>query len=149
MRRLNAVQEAIVSSAVAGAAVGAALGGAASDRVGRKPVLLAADALFALGAALMAAARGVPVLIAGRVASGLGIGLASVVVPVYIAVRARPHLGPFSGGLHAVCMRAAWLAHWCAREGAPLASSRALVWHATHAAACRMLTVAGACAGLV
>ncbi|KAK9819267.1 hypothetical protein WJX81_001189 [Elliptochloris bilobata] len=83
--RLNAVQEIIVSSAVAGAAAGAAVGGAASDRLGRKPVLLAADVLFALGAALMAAAPGLPMLIAGRVASGLGIGLASMVVPVYIA----------------------------------------------------------------
>jgi len=63
--RLNAVQEAIVTSAVVGAALGAAIGGAASDRWGRKPVLLAADALFALGAALMAAAPGVAVLIAG------------------------------------------------------------------------------------
>ena len=95
-----------MSSAVAGAAVGAAVGGAASDHVGRKPVLLAADALFALGAALMAAAHGVPVLIAGRVASGLGIGLASVVVPVYIAVRFCPSPGSFHGG----CMRSAWAA---------------------------------------
>lgn len=63
--RLNAMQEAIVTSAVVGAAVGAAFGGAASDRWGRKPVLLAADALFALGAALMAAAPGVAMLITG------------------------------------------------------------------------------------
>ena len=99
-----------MSSAVAGAAVGAAVGGAASDRLGRKPVLLAADVLFALGAALMAAARGVPVLIAGRAASGLGIGLASVVVPVYIAVRAYLSLGslPAACTLYARAPLACW-----------------------------------------
>jgi len=59
------VQEGIVSAAVVGAAVGAAGGGVASDRLGRRPVLLVADALFAAGAALMAAAPNVATLVAG------------------------------------------------------------------------------------
>lgn len=71
-RRLNAIQEAIVSSAVVGAALGAACGGVASDRLGRKPVLLAADGLFALGAALMAAAPNVAMLIAGASWGNMG-----------------------------------------------------------------------------
>ncbi len=65
VRRLQWVQGAVVSSAVAAAAGGSAAGGALSDAAGRRAALLTADMLFATGAALMAFAHSVAVVIAG------------------------------------------------------------------------------------
>ncbi|KAG0610197.1 hypothetical protein M758_7G045700 [Ceratodon purpureus] len=79
------LQETIVSMAVAGAIIGAAIGGRVNDRYGRKPAILAADVVFALGAILMATAQGVGMLIAGRILVGLGVGVASMTAPLYIA----------------------------------------------------------------
>lgn len=79
------LQETIVSMAVAGAIVGAAIGGRVNDRFGRKPAILAADVVFAFGAVLMAAAPNVAMLIAGRILVGLGVGVASMTAPLYIA----------------------------------------------------------------
>lgn len=61
------LQETIVSMAVAGAIIGAAFGGRVNDRFGRKPAILLADVVFALGAIFMAAATNVAMLIAGRI----------------------------------------------------------------------------------
>lgn len=79
------LQETIVSMAVAGAIIGAAFGGRINDRFGRKPAILAADVVFAVGAILMAAAPNVAMLIAGRILVGLGVGVASMTAPLYIA----------------------------------------------------------------
>lgn len=58
-------------------------GGAAGDRFGRKGVLLAGLALFALGALLSALAPSVPFLLAGRAITGIG---AAAVLPNTLAV---------------------------------------------------------------
>ncbi|KAK7304280.1 hypothetical protein VNO77_45147 [Canavalia gladiata] len=79
------LQETIVSMAIAGAIVGAAVGGWINDAYGRKKATLFADIIFALGAILMAAAPDPYVLILGRLLVGLGVGVASVTAPVYIA----------------------------------------------------------------
>jgi len=71
--------------AIAGAIVGAAFGGWLNDAYGRKKATLLADVIFILGAILMAAAPDPYVLIAGRLLVGLGVGIASVTAPVYIA----------------------------------------------------------------
>lgn len=84
------IQEVIVSAAVIGAGFGSAIGGWLSDKLGRKKALLLGDVLFALGALSMAAARSPNALITGRAFVGLGVGLASVTVPVYIAESAPP-----------------------------------------------------------
>jgi len=44
-----------------------------------------ADVLFTAGAAIMALAPTIPVLMLGRFVVGMGIGIASLVVPVYLA----------------------------------------------------------------
>ncbi|XP_048332652.2 inositol transporter 1 isoform X1 [Ziziphus jujuba] len=79
------LQETIVSMALVGAMIGAAAGGWINDAFGRKKATLLADVVFALGSAVMAAAPNPYILILGRLLVGLGVGVASVTAPVYIA----------------------------------------------------------------
>eukprot|EP01018_Ginkgo_biloba_P018990 Gb_11512 [translate_table: standard] len=79
------LQETIVSTAIGGAALGAALGGKTCDRFGRKTSMLIADVVFVFGSLLMASAPSPTVLIGGRMMVGLGIGMASMAAPLYIA----------------------------------------------------------------
>lgn len=74
-----------MSMALVGAMIGAAAGGWINDAYGRKKATLLADIVFALGSAVMAAAPDPYVLILGRLLIGLGVGIASVTAPVYIA----------------------------------------------------------------
>ncbi|XP_027364839.1 inositol transporter 1-like [Abrus precatorius] len=85
VRQSNFLQETIVSMAIAGAIVGAAGGGWINDAYGRKMATLIADIIFIFGAFGMAAAKDPYVLILGRFLVGLGVGVASVTAPVYIA----------------------------------------------------------------
>ena len=71
--------------ALIGAAIGSLFSGTISDKIGRKPVILIADALFTLGAILMAFAPTIWFLMIGRVVVGLGVGAAAQIVPLYLA----------------------------------------------------------------
>ena len=77
--------EIIVSVTIAAAAVAALIGGPLSDLIGRKPVLLIASVVFTAGAIFMGVAWHPYILVIGRVIIGLGIGLAAMSVPMYIA----------------------------------------------------------------
>lgn len=59
--------------------------GPLSDRLGRKPVLRIAAALFAISALASAAAPDFISLVAARMLGGLGVGAALIVAPMYIA----------------------------------------------------------------
>uniref|UniRef100_A0A7C9AMC8 Major facilitator superfamily (MFS) profile domain-containing protein n=2 Tax=Opuntia streptacantha TaxID=393608 RepID=A0A7C9AMC8_OPUST len=85
VRRSSFLQETIVSMALVGAMMGSAAAGWINDTYGRKKATLLADAVFAIGAVVMAAAPDPYILIVGRLLVGLGVGLASVCAPVYIA----------------------------------------------------------------
>ena len=78
-------QELAVSSVLVGAAVLAITGGSLSDRFGRRKMLLITSVVFIAGALVCAAAGSIEILIFGRVIVGMGIGLASSVVPLYIS----------------------------------------------------------------
>src|ERR1017187_3175569 len=83
---LNTSQtEFAASSLLLGCVAGAALAGFSSDRFGRKKVLLAAAALFALSAIGAALPRTIGEFLTARVIGGIAIGIASVLSPVYIA----------------------------------------------------------------
>lgn len=82
----------VVSSLVVGAAIGALSAGRVSDRFGRRPVLIAASAIFVLGAIIAAFSPNVPVMIVARVILGLGVGTASNIVPVFISELAPAHI---------------------------------------------------------
>ena len=77
--------EVIVSGVLAGAAVGALGGGRLADLFGRRKLLITTAIIFAAGAILCAAARSPEILVVGRIIVGLGIGLSSSTVPVYIS----------------------------------------------------------------
>jgi SP family galactose:H+ symporter-like MFS transporter len=77
--------EVIVSGVLVGAAVGALVGGRLADLFGRRTLLIATALIFAAGAIVCAAATSVAILIVGRLIVGLGIGLSSGTVPVYIS----------------------------------------------------------------
>jgi len=79
------MEEIVVSSVLVGAAVGAALGGALTNRFGRRKLILLAGAIFTVSALGTALAPTIGWLIAGRIVSGLGIGIASFISPMYIA----------------------------------------------------------------
>ena len=77
--------EVIVSGVLAGAAVGALGGGRLADIFGRRLLLIVTAIIFAAGALICAAATSPAMLIVGRIIVGLGIGLSSGTVPVYIS----------------------------------------------------------------
>ncbi|XP_006002049.1 proton myo-inositol cotransporter isoform X2 [Latimeria chalumnae] len=85
-------QELLVSSTVGAAALSALSGGGLNGVCGRRAAILLASFLFTCGAAVLAFAPNKETLLGGRVVVGLGIGLASMTVPVYIAEAAPPHL---------------------------------------------------------
>lgn len=71
--------------ALVGAIIGASGGGWINDAYGRKKSILLADVVFAVGSLVMCAAPDPYILILGRFFVGLGVGIASVTAPVYIA----------------------------------------------------------------
>lgn len=83
---LDAIAEGwFVSSALVGCIIGVSFAGYLSDRFGRKPVIWLSALLFtisALGCMLIGRHQA---LIMYRLAGGLGIGIASLVCPVYLA----------------------------------------------------------------
>jgi sugar porter (SP) family MFS transporter len=68
-----------------GALAAASVAGRIVDRFGRRRVLMAAAALFALGALIAAAITAIWMLVAARLILGLAIGVAAVGAPLYIA----------------------------------------------------------------
>jgi len=87
-----------MASALYGTVVGSLIGGWPADRFGRKATLLWIGVLYLLGAAGSGLAANVWVFIAARVIGGLGIGISTVVAPMYISEIAPPkHRGRLAG----------------------------------------------------
>src|SRR5579863_8074981 len=79
-----------MASALYGTVVGSLLGGWPADRFGRKATLLWIGILYFAGAVGSAVAPNVAVFILARVIGGLGIGISTVVAPMYISEIAPP-----------------------------------------------------------
>jgi SP family arabinose:H+ symporter-like MFS transporter len=87
-----------MASALYGTVVGALLGGWPADRFGRKATLLWIGILYLVGAVGSGLAPNVTVFIIARVVGGLGIGISTVVAPMYISEIAPPkHRGLLAG----------------------------------------------------
>lgn len=79
------MEEIVVSAVLVGAIFGAAAGGVLTNRFGRRKLIILASIIFTLSAIGTALAPTIPWLITGRVVSGLAIGIASFISPMYIA----------------------------------------------------------------
>ena len=79
-----------MGSALYGTVVGSLLGGWPTDRFGRKRTLLFIGLLYILSAVGCGLADGVGMFIAARFIGGLGIGVSTVVAPLYISEIAPP-----------------------------------------------------------
>ncbi|KAL7315677.1 hypothetical protein PS15m_004864 [Mucor circinelloides] len=78
-------KEWIVGATTLGAIFGGFFAGLLSDRFGRKPLVLCAAAIFIVGSVLLTFAMSYAVLLSGRLVVGLGVGIASMIIPVYIS----------------------------------------------------------------
>ena len=74
-----------VSSALAGCVAGVAMAGPLSDKIGRKIPLIIAAILFLLSAIGCSLLNNLSWLIIARITGGIGVGMASIVVPLYIS----------------------------------------------------------------
>jgi len=86
-------EEVLVSAALVGAVGGSILSGRFTDVLGRKRAILFTAAIFTVGSILCAIAGNIEVLIVGRLAVGVAIGVASYTAPLYIGEMAPPRSG--------------------------------------------------------
>lgn len=81
----STAQEITVSAVLIGAVVGASVSGMLADKYGRRIMIILASIIFGIGAIFSAMSPNVYALIASRVIVGVAIGMASFIVPLYIA----------------------------------------------------------------
>jgi len=81
----STMEEIVVSSVLVGAMAGAALGGALTGRFGRRKLIILAGIIFTASALGTALAPTIPWLISAMIVSGIAIGIASFISPMYIA----------------------------------------------------------------
>ncbi|MGB7768481.1 MAG: sugar porter family MFS transporter [Verrucomicrobiia bacterium] len=79
------MEEIVVSSVLVGAVAGATIGGALTGRFGRRKLIILAGIIFTVSALGTALAPTIPWLIAAMIVSGIAIGIASFISPMYIA----------------------------------------------------------------
>lgn len=73
------------SSALLGCVLGVSVAGLFSDRLGRKKTLVLAGVLFLVSSVATAVPRSFWELVVGRILAGVGVGVASMASPLYIA----------------------------------------------------------------
>lgn len=79
----DSAQGAIVAAMPAGSFFGALILTQLADRLGRKKSIMLASLIWVLGSILQCAAVNRGMLVAGRVISGISVGISSAVVPIY------------------------------------------------------------------
>lgn len=89
---LTSAQEGwLVSSALVGCILGVAISGTLSDRLGRRKLLMASAWLFLASAVGSGLLESFGAIITARIMGGLGVGIASNIVPLYISEIAPTH----------------------------------------------------------
>ncbi|MFD1670634.1 sugar porter family MFS transporter [Agrilactobacillus yilanensis] len=82
----------VTSCILIGCAIGVSIAGIISDAFGRKKALLLSAIIFALSSLGSALAGGLTTLIIWRILAGIGIGITSLITPIYIAEMAPAHV---------------------------------------------------------
>jgi MFS family permease len=88
----STIQGWLVSALELGAWFGALFCGYLADKISRKYSMLVAVIIFTLGTGLQAGAQSGHMLLGGRIVGGIGIGMFSMVIPLYQAEIAPPEL---------------------------------------------------------
>jgi SP family sugar:H+ symporter-like MFS transporter len=88
-----------VASALLGAAAGAMTAGRIADRIGRISVMKIAAVLFFISAFGTGLANSVWLIVVFRIVGGIGVGIASVIAPAYIAETSPPRIRGRLGSL--------------------------------------------------
>lgn len=90
---LNAYWEGFATGSLAlGAIVGCLIAERVADKYGRRPGLMLAAAIFAISSLFMAFSPVRDVFIASRFSAGIGVGMASMLSPMYIAEISPAHI---------------------------------------------------------
>ena len=82
----------VTSCILIGCAVGVAIAGTVSDKFGRKKALLSSAIIFAVSSLGAALATSVSILVFWRFLAGIGVGITSLLSPLYIAEIAPAHI---------------------------------------------------------
>ncbi|KAJ7249944.1 general substrate transporter [Mycena rebaudengoi] len=85
-------QGAIVASMPAGSFVGALMVTQLADKIGRKRTVQLSGLIWVIGSILQCASINRGMLVVGRIISGIAVGLASTVVPIYQSEITAPHI---------------------------------------------------------
>lgn len=128
-----------------GAMVGCIIAGFMADKVGRKLVLFLAAGLFVLSSLGCAFANSVALLIIFRLIGGLGVGMASTLVPLYIAeIAPRRIRGTMVGGYQLAVASGIFVVYVV---NALIANTHTLLWN--QQAGWRWMFAAGAIPGII
>jgi MFS family permease len=104
-----------------------------SDRLGRKPTMLVSALLFTVSAAGCAVAGNFGQLVAYRIIGGVGIGIVSIVAPIYISEIAVARLRGQMVSLYQLAVTVgfltAYLANWLLLRHAQGAGVGSGWWH--------------------
>lgn len=85
-RELSYSQEEYITAATSlGALISSAFSGVLGDYFGRRPILMISNVLFIIGAIIQCAAHTVWTMISGRLVMGFGVGIGSLLAPVFIS----------------------------------------------------------------
>ena len=82
----------IVSAVLAGGAFALLIAGFLSDLIGRKKVIIIGAVLFVIGAFMIGNSVGYLSILTGRLVMGTGVGITSVIIPLYLAEVAPAHI---------------------------------------------------------
>jgi SP family xylose:H+ symportor-like MFS transporter len=91
--RLSPLWEGFLTGSLAlGCIVGCLFAGKIADLYGRRPGLMVAGAIFAISSLGMACSSGLTIFVAMRFCAGIGVGMASMLSPMYIAEISPAHM---------------------------------------------------------